>query len=234
MTDKDQESKPSKRDMMTDEQRERIREKEVAWNNKVKEASDYKDAVGNKMDDGVIETVAALNLLGFPTNQSCAGHPEKLISPYIGITEPGYPEETYVGQKAVENEIAIKYGIGIGDLKGGKNYHTAAAKEARSIYSKNEKTQEFMEWQNRLMVLWDKADRLIAEFNENREVEPKIKLRHKWGQISMTGNPEDDDPFDETPLTQEQRQELLPRIIAAQKEMRDFTEFLKKKFFETQ
>lgn len=36
------------------------------------------DGMGSSIDEGILETVIALNLLGFPTCQSCEGHQTSL------------------------------------------------------------------------------------------------------------------------------------------------------------
>lgn len=70
-------------------------EKEAAWNKKLQEIEGYKDQAGNAMDEGMKEVVTALNVNGIPTIQSCAGHLEKYMLPWVQIGAPGRPEGVY-------------------------------------------------------------------------------------------------------------------------------------------
>lgn len=70
-------------------------EKEIFWNKKFLEVQAYKDGAGNKMDEGIMETVTALNANEIPTIQSCAGHIEKNMMPWVQIQQPGRPKGIY-------------------------------------------------------------------------------------------------------------------------------------------
>lgn len=69
--------------------------KEAFWNDKFHEVQAYQDGAGNKMDEGIMETVTALNVNDIPTIQSCAGHIEKGMMPWVQIQQPGRPEGVY-------------------------------------------------------------------------------------------------------------------------------------------
>lgn len=52
----------------------RKKEKVRRYREKLRELDDISDALGMSIDTGIRKTVALLNLLGFPTSGSCAGH----------------------------------------------------------------------------------------------------------------------------------------------------------------
>lgn len=70
-------------------------EKEIIWNKKFLEVQAYQDGAGNIMDEGIMETVTALNVNDIPTIQSCAGHIKKGAMPWVQIQQPGRPEGVY-------------------------------------------------------------------------------------------------------------------------------------------
>ncbi|PJD97235.1 MAG: hypothetical protein CK425_03710 [Parachlamydia sp.] len=67
--------------------------KHQQWDNVAKEVDSWVDGLGYPIDQGIKETVIVLNLLGFPTRQSCEGHLNHgEASPWIdfAITQPEF------------------------------------------------------------------------------------------------------------------------------------------------
>ncbi len=64
-------------------------EKEQQWNQKIMELKKIQDRRGMPIDENILEAVAALNLLGIHTVQSCEGHADwGTGAPYIDIKAP--------------------------------------------------------------------------------------------------------------------------------------------------
>lgn len=75
-------------------------EKEILWNEKMKEVESWGDALGLKIDESVRETVVAMNLLRLPTSASCEGHLRwGSLAPWVIISAVGEPEDRFVGEK---------------------------------------------------------------------------------------------------------------------------------------
>ena len=72
-----------------------LAEREANWEKKLQEVRGYKDGAGNEMDEGILETVIALNLLDISTIQSCAGHIERGMMPWVQIQQPNRPKGIY-------------------------------------------------------------------------------------------------------------------------------------------
>lgn len=163
-------------------------EKKSIWDKKLKEVAELKDGAGNKIDSGMIETITALNLTDIPTLQSCEGHIDRMMSPWIEID---------TGNNRSMNEIERK------------------------------------EWLERREKLQNKIDDLLSEFYLNRKVETYAKLMREENTLAMTGDDDFDvsDPYGDRLFSQEEKERFIPKIIAAQNEMVEFTGFLKKKFF---
>lgn len=67
--------------------------KQQQWDSVAKEVDSWVDGLGYPIDQGIKETVIVLNLLGFPTRQSCEGHLNHgEASPWIdfAITQPEF------------------------------------------------------------------------------------------------------------------------------------------------
>lgn len=87
-----------------------------SWEEAVAFAGHLTDRLGCPIDGGILETVVALNLLGFWTSQSCEGHlDEGLPYPWIDFHlgecpawyEQAQEEVCREGQSAEEEEVAI-------------------------------------------------------------------------------------------------------------------------------
>jgi len=82
------------------------------WRQKIEETTKIQDRLGMKIDAEIIETVAVLQLLGFNTTGSCAGHTDRVTSgPYVTFESP---EAIKLNSKARElgkkpNEVNHEY-----------------------------------------------------------------------------------------------------------------------------
>jgi len=64
--------------------------KEMLWQTTVEKVNHITDRVGMPIDAGIKDTVVTLMVHGFPTSQSCEGHPEQhdLSYPWVEIYTP--------------------------------------------------------------------------------------------------------------------------------------------------
>lgn len=55
-----------------------------------KEVASYRDGLGQPVDEGIFDVVVALRKLGFVTDSSCQGHPERsgAFYPYVTLAYP--------------------------------------------------------------------------------------------------------------------------------------------------
>lgn len=59
------------------------------WHEALALTRQLKDGLGMPVDEGIVETVAILRLLGFTTTGSCAGHLERVTGgPYVTFESP--------------------------------------------------------------------------------------------------------------------------------------------------
>lgn len=194
------------------------------------------DAEGMPIDSNIKETVVGLMALEFPTSASCEGHLEPehgLGAPWVEISAPNEPEERFVGEKEIYQKIAEKYGISLEDVKRARHYQ--AYEEAVRETSKNEETPEYKKWRQENKKLMDKVESLLTEFYKNRKVAPNIRLEiEEFGEggYFRIHNGGEDYKSESKKLTQEELEAKKERLKQYQKEMQEFAEFLKKKYFE--
>ncbi|BCL83184.1 hypothetical protein ccbrp13_56490 [Ktedonobacteria bacterium brp13] len=164
------------------------------------------DAIGNPIDEGIFDTVVALNVLGFTTVMSCEGHLERAIAaPWVDIMTPGGEEiqaQIRLAQKAVEP-----------DQNGIKLYNDEAKTLSEQL-------------KNKQRVLFQSLTQLLDQFYESRGHIPYDQrlIPCIWGKAAGRIRLE---PIG-TELQAIVSNEIKEKKLAAyQREMSDFTTFLK-------
>lgn len=184
------------------------------------------------IDEKIKDTVVVFNLMGLPTGQSCEGHLDSGIpAPWVRIEAPNEPDERFINQNEIFKKVADKYGIDSEDVKRAINLE--AWKEASIECAKNDETVEFKEWREQNEKLRERVSIFLTEFYQDRQVADSIRLQvDELGDspFEIHNGGEDYRPITEG-LTEEQKKELAPRLALYQGEMKQFTEFLRNKFF---
>ncbi len=214
-------------------------EKQASWDAKMLEIESWADDTGHGVDEGIKETVAAFNLLNMPTVQSCEGHSNMEEShsmwPWVQIAAPGEPAERYVGEAASIESMARERGLNLEDLKRGvpASDHWDAIKNL-----KKEDTPEYVAWCKENKTLEEKARAMLDAFYAEHATEPNRKLvilRTAEGFEVTTLEDEDRDAgfrYKEGNLSEEELSAIIAKLPGRQEEMLQFTEFLKRKYFE--
>jgi|GEM_PF-2248782 len=213
------------------------------------------DRLGMHIDDGIKDTVIALRLLGFETTQSHEGKIDRVAYPYVDISTSRTIEQyetrrdTYKTQeyKDIEHQIDI-IRKEINDLQESdyEKYLLLREKENKlfeklddlaiedKIYNpeidndedlKTLKTQirkEDLETKNHLQILLD-------EFYQDKTRDDISLIVLKYSPFGITRISNGGLDLQETEQDEIAKKE---RLLAFQKEMFDFTEFLKRKYFE--
>lgn len=216
-------------------------EKEKQWEALREKVEGIRDGLDMPVDEGIKESVIALLAHEFPTSQSCEGHLDRGgRAPWVQIKARGEPGQRFVGQHEIMKEVAEKYGLQFEDIKDGiseERPHYAKQKkawhEAHTIYSKNTETPEYITWRKKNDILRERAEDLLKEFYEVRKVPDDVKLTIEEGAEGTfrIHNGGDDYLLYREKLTKEQKKQIPLNLPKYQQEMRDFTEFLKRKFF---
>jgi len=202
---------------------ELIKSKEELWREGLEKVSKYKDTLDQEMDPGIIETVVALHMLGLPTSGSCEGHLDRAMpNPWVDVEALDEPI-TYKNQELIRQQIIEKYELT--DAKIGKN--ELAAKEYVDLITRQGYTEEYKEWIKKNEPLRVRLSLLVEEFNSDRTDGEQIGLWIKdifgiAGRV-IAGSIEDEQ--EENKLTREKLFEARQQI------MKEFTAFLKKKYF---
>jgi len=183
--------------------------KEKRWNEKLQSLGNITDKLGMPIDKRIIETVAALNLLGIKTTQSCEGHLSHGSSyPWVNIG-PRYEEKAY-------NNFIESIRLREKAHKAGKRA-ASIYKQSRELKNKAEKAmlKEFIK-------VWP----LLEEFYGKRK--PNLDTQLTVTDVSPTqGNIRSQGAVFQNIRTQKERKQKLKEY---QREMFEFGEFLKQKF----
>jgi len=211
-------------------------EKEIQWEQKRKEIDKIIDGAGQGIDEGIKETVVAFNLNGISTYASCEGHPEVRGGhrpwPWIDVAEPEEPEERFVGENQAFENAARKNNISLEDLKRG--YPGELYWEVQKQICENPETLEYKKWEAKNKKLCDRVIELLDEFYNGRKVDPDIQIKveeFRGGPAEISSESTFLVKFLDNKLTDEEKIQLLNLLPKRQKEMQDFTAFLKKRFY---
>src|SRR3989338_5305150 len=215
---------------MNPEQSHELSARGQEWQKKVEKVAGRKDKVGGEMDPGIVETVAALNLLKFPTSGSCEGHPDhREAAPWVAIKAKNKPKERYKDQAELEKRICEQHGLTSKQIRDGE--HMAEWDELCALFDESGETDAFKAWREKNEGLRDHMQSLIDEYRATRtdadlSAIPRIELSGPGGSFWIRiGSSENDRTFEK--MTDAERTERAERLRASQEEMKLFTEFLK-------
>jgi hypothetical protein len=186
-------------------------QKEQRWQQVVVALETTKDRSGLGIDKGVFETVAALNILDINTKQSCEGHLERgIAAPWIDVEV----KETE-GLKALKEQLQRAM-----DDEERAEQEGVVEEELARLYAERQRLQKEVQIPQLREI--QKTMQHLAAFYESRQVpyDRRIVMVHgrmqsQGAELQQIASPE---------IKQQKLQEY-------QAEMRDFTAFLKAKYF---
>jgi len=209
-----------------------LHNKKIAWLNKLRKKVDkITDVLGMPIDKEIKEAVIMFNAVGLYTSGSCEGHLNHgLPAPWIHIEAPNEPKERYIKEKEIFRQVARKYNLKVEELRRG--YNMEAFEEAGRKIMKNEETKEYKRWKKENKKLLKKAKKFLEEFYRNRKLDPDIKLEieifgdgsfriHNGGKYYKLAKD----------LSEKEKKKAEQMLEKFRKEMNDFSEFLKNKYF---
>ncbi|MEI6490849.1 MAG: hypothetical protein WCO16_03775 [bacterium] len=206
-------------------------EKAQQFHEKLEELKTVADGMGKGIEPGIIEACAALNLLGFMTEQSCEGHLDwGEPTPWVRISHTDEPKWKWEGEQLAYEIIAEKYGVKLEDLH--RDPTDEQWKEIDPGISDVE-ILEYTAWKDLLLEDANRAKALIDEFNSGRDTPIESRVQFSSGPQSFyieAGNDSGNKGIKSRLAVVRTTEELEPLLQARQKEMVDFTEFLKGKW----
>ena len=196
------------------------------------ELENVTDAVGKHIDEGIKENVAVFNAVGIPTYQSCEGHEnteEGRPYPWMAIADGNEPEERYVGEREAFEKAAEEHNVPLNDLVKRFEPNDVWNKVMDEIMPRGE-TTEYSEWTERNYIFYEYTGKLLDEFYKGRTVGADVQLVRVLGAGNeFEVHSEQTVDFDE--LSEAEKQNVLAKLPVRQKEMAEFTEFLRKYYF---
>ena len=210
--------------------------KQDLYNKTLKELDRIVDLLEHPIEPNIKETVAALNVNGFPTNMSCEGHVEERfgklmkLSPYVGIGVEE-PKIRFVGEVEIKNNIASQFGISVDEISD----HKVADDAYWDYIQKNEppETTEYISCIKKNSELKENLSIVLESFYNNRQVKEETQLVLEdidpCGSFSI--NPKKENPEH---IELEDIDKYRKELSEEQKEIIEFGIFLKNRFFDHQ
>ncbi len=190
------------------------------------------DAVGKPIDEGIKETIAVFNAIELPTYQPCEGHEntaEGRPYPWVAIADGSEPEERYIGEREAFEKAAQDYNVSLDDLVKKFEPNDVWNKVMDEVMPRGE-TLEYREWTEKNQAFYEYAGKLLDKFYKEHTVDADMQLIRVLG----AGNEfevHSEQPIDFDELSEAEKQNVIAKLPARQKEMADFTEFLKNYYF---
>jgi len=209
-------------------------EKEILWDQKNQEINEIADKLGKGIDFSIKETVIALDLLGFPLDQSCEGHFDSGVSAsWIRLEASNRPKERFIGEKEIFQKAADRYNITIEQITQSENFRVWS--EAFLECKQKGETEEYRKWRESNKPFIERMEQLLEEFYRGRDVSESVRLKIYGidGAFELLNGGEDYRPAKKAweSMSDTERQALQERLKTYQQEMQDFGKFLKDKFF---
>ena len=192
-------------------------EKMQQWEQMKERVSRMVDRLGKPVDKGIAETIIVLNLLGIPTRQSCAGHLKWGVgAPWVDIES----KDKKIQELMEKERSFIKMANKRREEQGGK-----ITNEVAKLYTRAHRYS--LQAKKRHAVIHQRLLDFLATFYQDRIVPYDVQLiAYLRGNSTMLES-HGAGLQDVTPLPLRKE-----RLAAYQQEMRDFTAFLKQRFFE--
>ena len=208
------------------------------WYKVNNEIENTADSLGSKIDEGIKDSVIALNAFEINTAQSCEGHLDSGMSaPWIRIEAPNEPEERFIDQNETFKKVAEKYSITFEEAK--RSHNDDAYWEAMKECSEKGETKDYQKWREESEKLLYTTKEILDDFYKNRQVPDDIKIKVDTksmediaeGSFEIFNGGKDFRDINDINLSEEEKKSLGNRLNEYRKEMDAFANFLKEKFF---
>ncbi len=214
--------------------------KQQAWQKMEAEVASWTDALGMPIDEGIKKTIIALNLLGFPTRQSCEGHINTGgVHPWVSFEVQDdalakLDKEYFDSLKSIrdqEDKIIQKYSdLSFNEAINKTRIEDPAAYQALiESYKHNNKSTLKKKIDTAWLLKKVPLRNLLLEFYKQQPINPDAMLiiddngKGNFALYSVGGD------WQETRTPEEQRNHLK----MYQQEMARFTDFLTDYYFNT-
>lgn len=189
--------------------------KQQQWNRTREKFRKVTDKLGCSIDEGILETVIVLNLLGLRTTQSCEGHLDRAVAaPWVDIEPPTTNEWEDLW---IESDKAFFASKKLREQNGPKPEIKALFDKSKNLLKQARKPT--LELAQKLMTILDEyyRDRYVVY---DRRI--TIIRMHRGARLESIGA-----------YTQDINTHLVKKqkLKEYQDEMKEFTEFLKKMYF---
>jgi hypothetical protein len=225
-------------------------ERELQWLAKQVELGGVADGLGLGLDEPIVDTVAALQVNGLPTRQSCGGHIDwGCGAPWVDIQSKATPSHLFSekkgmlfyttrfqGQEETFREVAEEAGISVEELMSRDNFEKYEGLRSTAFQRSSEKgeTEEYRNFVTANKKLRLSFDELLEEYHQKQNVPPdqQIKIAFSFGDNAFrlhSGSKKDLDR-DAKSMTEQDKQQLEARLGESRYAMQAFADHLKERF----
>ena len=204
-------------------------DKQKIWNEKISQAGTVVDGLGLELDEDIKECVVGFWVNGFSTAGSCGGHiGEKyrpLLFPYVYIEPLNRPDNRYVGEKELKEEMVKKYSLkDYRDIYDNKEIW----KEYEDRAGKLEESPEWIKWYDACLKKRGSVESLLDEYKNynngskiiTEETFPGYRIEYDF----------DEEKLKDVDLSKNYKM-FESDLLKAKDEFKKLTEFLKKRYF---
>lgn len=209
---------------------------------KLTELKGVSDALGHEIENGIKETVATLQLLGFPTTGSCEGHSDwGLPYPWVDIAMPDMPEFEYVGQARTRKRILSDLNATEDDLQG-PTMSDEILEKYEIAYGhwldthRVRVTEKYKEWAMHNEMMYSRFQGWIEDFDRENTGNGDLHIQSdRFGNFLRICVHDEHVSHDEKDAKRVIQKEIEPsdalasRLLDRQRLMKKFTDFLKMK-----
>ncbi len=190
-----------------------LADKETQWAHMVERCRRVVDKLGKPIDEGIFETVVALNLFGIHTCASCEGHLEYgAYAPWVDIQTPGADAEEKIVNDAYKYYYEQVEAGKLSPIELGQLYDHTLQCDLKA-------DEKYLSERHKLMIYLD----LFYE-NQHSPYDRRLTIQHRetWARLESQGT------YFQRVSSEGLRMQKLSEY---QEEMRAFTAFLKELFF---
>ncbi|GMU52245.1 MAG: hypothetical protein AMXMBFR33_13910 [Candidatus Xenobia bacterium] len=224
-------------------------ERELQRLARLAEVRGYRDGLGLGLDEGIVDTVAALQLNGFNTRQSCEGHVDTGCgAPWVDIQAVEPPNvfsdlpnalhkmAQFHGQRETYEKVARENGLSLAQLVDRSSYdeHEELLIEASGRSRAGGETPEFQAWVASNHALKAQFEDLVGTYNAQNHQADRIGIEPSgFGTFRIYSGSEADLNRNFRTQSEADRAALAERLAASRQSMQKFADYLTERFLGT-
>ncbi len=227
-------------------------QKQREWERTLAALDTFADLRGKPIENDIKETVAGLQVHGFPTVGSCEGHADRgLPYPWVDVEEENEPTYRWENEENMRLSLMAELRISADEINRASQMYDETKEDLldEAFYAQlphdAHETAEFVEWSKRNLALAARLQELVEKFYAQTEQPadaPKITVRRIGASGSRLIVDDESRESDEKMVRQSSSADdartadagITARMRRRQDAMFNFAAFLKREFLSAQ